>query len=394
MNRVSNIHIKLWGVLFFLGVIFNVTVPGQVVLFPSHDTYVQGGINDTVNYGTSGEIRVRTGSTVDNWRKSLIKFDLTSFTGVLESAFLKITVDRAINFTPGNLDRADFYTITDDNWDETTINWKTAPAPVNYLFSQQFVRRSTADPDSTYQWAVTAYVNFELSGDKVITFYMVDDSLNNTDLRMFSKEATLGPGPSLILNESVIPVELSSFSADFINHMVVLNWSTATELNNEGFEIQKKSCDSEFNSIDFVKGNGTTSEQHSYSFTDRNLNRGNYSYRLKQVDLDGSFHYSQTVEVGVNLANEFALAQNFPNPFNPETKFYFSLNEDGYVTISIYNLLGQKIRTLLEAQMSSGMHGLIWDGLSDLGIEVPSGIYIARVEFNARSKAIKMQLLR
>lgn len=171
-----------------------------------------------------------------------------------------------------------------------------------------------------------------------------------------------------------IPVELTSFTATANNNDVVLNWATATEKNNEGFEIQRKNGN-EFTTVGFVKGNGTTTEPQSYSFVDRNLNAGKYSYRLKQIDFDGTSDFSKTVEVEILNPKEFSLSQNFPNPFNPSTKINFSLAIDSKVSLKVFNVLGQEISTLLNGNLSAGNHEINFnaDGMN-------SGVYFYKLE--------------
>ncbi|MDP4115526.1 MAG: YCF48-related protein, partial [Bacteroidota bacterium] len=123
-----------------------------------------------------------------------------------------------------------------------------------------------------------------------------------------------------------LPVELTAFTAASNKDNVVLNWNTKTEVNNRGFEVERKSVDGHFTTIGFVNGNGTSTEQHNYSFTDSKLAQGKYSYRLKQLDFNGNYEYSSVVETEVVTAPmQFSLLQNYPNPFNPSTVISFNL---------------------------------------------------------------------
>ena len=172
----------------------------------------------------------------------------------------------------------------------------------------------------------------------------------------------------------ITPVELTSFTAAANNGNVTLNWATATETNNKGFEVQK-SNGSEFQTIGFVQGNGTSTQQHSYSYTDNNVAQGNYSYRLRQVDFDGTSEYSPVVEVNVNTPAVFNLAQNYPNPFNPSTKINYSLKVDSKVTLQVFDILGQKVATLLNENIAAGNHNVTFDAS-----KINSGVYLYRIE--------------
>lgn len=173
----------------------------------------------------------------------------------------------------------------------------------------------------------------------------------------------------------IIPVELAAFAAKANGNTVTLNWATATETNNRGFEIQKKTGNGEFATIGFVAGNGTTTIGKTYSYTDKNVNVGTHSYRLRQVDLDGTSSYSGIAEVNVVRPNVYAMNQNFPNPFNPSTAVNFSLAVDGKVSLKVFNVLGQEVATLVNGAMSAGNHTVTFDASN-----LQSGVYFARIE--------------
>ena len=183
-----------------------------------------------------------------------------------------------------------------------------------------------------------------------------------------------------------IPVELTSFTASASGNNVMLNWSTASETNNQGFDVQRKALNSEFESIGFVGGAGTTTESRNYSFTDEVAN-GMYSYRLKQIDFDGTFEYSSEIEVDVNIPAVYALEQNYPNPFNPSTNINFSIASEGFVKLAVYNTLGQEVMTLVNEVMESGTHSVTFDASS-----LTSGAYFYKLETAQFSKTMKMLL--
>jgi hypothetical protein len=187
----------------------------------------------------------------------------------------------------------------------------------------------------------------------------------------------------------VVPVELTSFSAQVVGESVVLNWQTASELNNSGFEIQRSTQGSELVTIGFTPGHGTTTESKNYRFVDANLSAGTYTYRLKQVDFDGTFSYSNEVNVDVTAPVQFELAQNYPNPFNPSTTIKFALPQSSNVTLKVYNALGQEVSTLINQFMESGLHTINFDA-SNLN----SGIYFYRLDSGQFSEVKKMTLIK
>ncbi len=172
---------------------------------------------------------------------------------------------------------------------------------------------------------------------------------------------------------NTVPVELTSFSADINGSSVVLNWKTATETNNDRFEIQRKSA-GEFVTVGNIKGQGTSTQPHEYSFTDQNLTAGEYYYRLKQVDFNGSASYSKEVDVHV-APNNFSLEQNYPNPFNPSTVINFNLSVDSKVTLNVYNVLGQKVAQLLNNTVKAGSHQVNFKASN-----LSSGVYFYQLD--------------
>ncbi|HCY75984.1 MAG TPA: hypothetical protein DHV28_08685 [Ignavibacteriales bacterium] len=177
-----------------------------------------------------------------------------------------------------------------------------------------------------------------------------------------------------VIATDFIPVELTSFSAAVNVNNINLNWSTATETNNSGFQVER-SNGSAYETVGFVAGHGTTTELQNYSFVDQNVAAGNYTYRLKQVDFNGTFEYSNTIEVEVIGVKEFALGQNYPNPFNPSTTINFSLAVDSKVSLKIFDVLGQEVATLINGQMSAGSQKVSFNASS-----LNSGVYFYRID--------------
>ncbi|NWF90080.1 MAG: T9SS type A sorting domain-containing protein [Ignavibacteriaceae bacterium] len=187
----------------------------------------------------------------------------------------------------------------------------------------------------------------------------------------------------------VIPVELISFTGSVISNKVELNWSTATETNNDGFAIEKKSGDA-WKQIGYVKGHGTTAQRQNYSFSE-NASSGKYSYRLKQIDFDGSFKYSNTVEVTVGLTpGDYQLSQNYPNPFNPTTTIKFAVQNTEHVTVTVHNALGREVERLFDGIANADEQYLLTFDAKNLS----SGVYFYSIRSESMNEVKKMSLMK
>ncbi len=176
--------------------------------------------------------------------------------------------------------------------------------------------------------------------------------------------------------QSIIPVELSSFTANVNNDgNVILNWNTATELNNQMFEIERKNIDGHYATIGYVDGYGTTTEPQEYTYVDNTVETGTFFYRLKQIDFGGHFEYSDEIEVEVIGPLTFALEQNYPNPFNPSTNIKYSVPENGFVKLSVYNLVGEEVIVLVNETVDAGFYEVTFNATA-----LPSGVYFYRLQ--------------
>lgn len=200
--------------------------------------------------------------------------------------------------------------------------------------------------------------------------------------------------------DGVLPVELTSFTSKYLNDKLQLNWVTKTEVNNYGFNVERKINEDEWNNIGFVEGHGTSTSPNEYSFTDKDVYTGGnkFQYRLKQIDNDGSFEYSDVVEVEV-VPDQFELFQNYPNPFNPGTTIRFSLPKETQLKIAIYNMLGELVDILVDGTFEAGYHKVTFSakGGSTSGgnaSPLPSGAYIYRIESPDFVQVKKMILIK
>ncbi|MBK7446832.1 MAG: T9SS type A sorting domain-containing protein [Ignavibacteria bacterium] len=189
---------------------------------------------------------------------------------------------------------------------------------------------------------------------------------------------------------TALPVELASFTATTNRNAVSLNWSTATETNNAGFDVERKAATAtEWTKVGNVAGNGTTSEVRNYTFTDR-ANTGTYNYRLKQLDVNGNFEYfnlSNEIEVGV--PNSFDMSQNYPNPFNPSTKINYDLPVDGNVSIVLYDLTGRQVASIVNEVKTAGYYTVSFNASN-----LASGMYFYRISASNFVSTKKMVLVK
>ena len=195
--------------------------------------------------------------------------------------------------------------------------------------------------------------------------------------------------------DSPTPVVLTTFSSRLIGYSTVqLNWSTSTEVNNYGFDVERSSGNSGWQKIGFVAGSGNSNSPKDYSFTDSPSGGTSFSYRLKQIDVDGSFEYYDPITVNLTLSGEPQLLQNSPNPFNPSTSIKFYIPATTNVSIKIYDIIGREVTTLINKQTTAGYHIVYWNGKDSRGEGVSSGIYLYRLTAGSFSQTKKMNLLK
>lgn len=239
------------------------------------------------------------------------------------------------------------------------------------LFISPYLIAATSDGVFATTNAGSSWTDFGMSGTSVSAL-----AANGTYLFAGTNTSGVWRRP---LSE-LLPVELVEFSALHRGFNVEVQWKTATETNNYGFEIQRSVVGNQLSQntwekVGFVEGSGTSNVPREYSFSDIHIPSGKYSYRLKQIDRDGKFGYSRTAEVIIGIApKEFALAQNYPNPFNPTTVIRYQLPVVSNVTLKIYDVLGREVATLVNEEQSTGWKKVKWNA------NVASGINFYRIE--------------
>ena len=191
---------------------------------------------------------------------------------------------------------------------------------------------------------------------------------------------------------NALPVELTNFSASISKTNIVLNWSTSTEVNNYGFEVERSHIiNHNYNNwikIGFVKGYGNSNSPQNYSYGDNSCSNGDFIYRLKQIDNNGNYKYSIELKVRLNKSETFTLYQNYPNPFNPITTVKYEVYTRDQFSIKVYNFIGKLVTTLFEGNKEPGNYEMKIDGS-----KLASGIYFVTLRSNTHSNTIKMILL-
>jgi len=204
-----------------------------------------------------------------------------------------------------------------------------------------------------------------------------------------------GRGDALNIFDGALPVELSAFTAKVLrNSGVQLDWTTKTEVNNYGFDVQRSEIDEQnsvWKKITFIEGHGNSNSPKEYSYKDNNAQYGSYAYRLKQIDNDGSYEYSDVIEVNAGeIPNGFVLEPNYPNPFNPTTTIKFALEDEENTTLKVYDVLGNEIVTLFDGKTEAGK---VYELDFDASL-LPSGIYFYTLQSENHLESRKMVLLK
>ncbi len=225
---------------------------------------------------------------------------------------------------------------------------------------------------------------------------ITSSAVHNTTNRTFSMSGLTSFSEFSIADDGAnpVPVQLKNFAAKSFEGKIILNWSTATEVNNYGFDIQRSVVNSQISEnnwevIGFIEGHGNSNSQNDYSFIDTNPQGDTIKYRLKQIDFGGAVKYSNIVEIKIDLPINFKLAQNFPNPFNPTTIIKYRIPEESNVNIEIYNMLGERIAVLINKKIPAGYYETVWNASN-----LPSGVYLINIEAEGINSNISFRKVR
>jgi hypothetical protein len=239
---------------------------------------------------------------------------------------------------------------------------------------------ATLGMNSAFEGTIMANTSIQVNSGATMTARLLAGAVTST-------------GAVGLSGNTVLPVELVSFTATANGMNTNLHWSTATEINNSGFEIQRRQA-SDWAKVGFVAGAGTSNSPRNYSYTDSKLSAGSYAYRLKQIDNNGAFTYGSTVEVAISSAPAaFALSQNYPNPFNPSTVISYQLAVNSQVTLKVYNMLGQEVATLVNGPQEAGVYTVSFNtSKGTLGLS--SGVYVYRLQAGSFISTKKLVLMK
>lgn len=267
--------------------------------------------------------------------------------------------------------------------------WITTTQPRNFS-NQSQLDMLIAIKDSVFsrysQYAVDFWTSLAQPNGHIVATYNSGDGihLNNAGHRLLYERAINSIIPH------IVPVELISFNAFRSSNEVFLQWATATEVNNLGFEVQRSTDGINFTAIDFIEGAGTTTSEKNYQYTDGTVNNYfDYTYRLKQIDLDGQISFSGVVFVEAEIPSEFRLFQNYPNPFNPVTKIAFTIPQNSNVELILFDINGKEVAKIFRGELKKGYHIMNFDGSN-----LASGVYTCRLVAGNFLSSIKIVLLK
>ena len=188
-----------------------------------------------------------------------------------------------------------------------------------------------------------------------------------------------------------LPIELTSFTASVNGNEVILMWRTDTEVDNYGFDVERESNvkSEKWEKIGFVQGYGNSNSPKQYEFVDIPKGGITFQYRLKQIDTDGKYSYSEVVSIDIRIPSQYSLKQNYPNPFNPSTKIAYSIPKEGLVTLKVFDVLGREVALLVNKTQQAGNYEVIYDGSMQA-----SGAYICKMSSGNYTSSIKMLLIK
>ncbi len=289
----------------------------------------------------------------------------------------------------------------------------TLPTSITFTYTPGVQATGTTNPSIYRNFTITAADGTPGWSADIVLFYNAATELNGfteTAMRINKKDGLVWTVLPTVINTTThsgsatvtsfsnfsfddgshaLPVELTSFTASSTGDLVKLNWSTATEINSYLFEIQRSSDNNNWFTVGDIQANGNSNSVKNYEYTDVSVSGGKYYYRLKQIDNDGAFEFSEVVEVEVGIPTTYSISQNYPNPFNPSTKINYSIPTSGKVSICIYSITGELVQTLVNEQVEAGNYSVEFNGSN-----LASGTYFYRISANDFVQTKKMLLIK
>jgi hypothetical protein len=378
----------------------NLTINNAAGVTLSANTSVYGALNlingnlltniNTLSLGTSisnpGTLSVTSGKTIGNFTRWISNSSNILFpVGTSATKYTPVELNNVVgsgaftvNAIPGVHPNAPGSNVLQMYWQLTNAGLTSVDLTFNYLDAD------VVGDENQYELGRYSGISWDILSP--ITLNTTDNTASISGINSFS-DWTLG-------EDGALPVELTSFSATSTGSTIRLDWQTATEINNYGFEVERMSIvksqqPDDWEKIGFVNGHRNSNSPKSYAFVDDKVSSENYSYRLKQIDNDGQFEYSSTVKVDLRNLSTFSLDQNYPNPFNPSTTIKFSLPTASNVKITIFNLLGQEIQTLVDETKEAGIHEINFNAQN-----LNSGVYLYKIEAGSFLQIRKMTLVK
>jgi len=230
-------------------------------------------------------------------------------------------------------------------------------------------------------------------GDTLVVVFTKLETAERNVFVYVTKDPNVEGNPQFPAAAAALPVEMVSFVASARDegwgYQVVLDWKTATETNNLGFEVQRSQDGVAFEKVGFLSGAGSTTASQAYTFVDKNVETGKYYYRLKQLDSDGQSKTTDVLEVTLAAPERYELSQNYPNPFNPATEILFKVKEQGRVQLMVFDVLGRQVATLVDGTLSAGIHKVAFNGRA-----LPSGMYLYVMKAGSYHEVKKMALVK
>jgi hypothetical protein len=250
----------------------------------------------------------------------------------------------------------------------TTEDWVFTPTPNNGTVTATVPADDGVTVNFNSNFADITAITITRNGGGS-TFFLIDD----------------------VVMDSHLPVELTSFAAVVINNTIKLKWKTVTEVNNYGFDVEcvSSSPGIKWEKIGFVQGSGNSNSIKEYSFIDSKISKSIVRYRLKQIDFDGNYKYSNEVEIKMNGSARFSLEQNYPNPFNPATTISFEVDQNSFISLTVFNIIGETVKVLINEYLEKGVYSYNFDAGN-----LPTGTYIYSLKSGNNTITKKMNLIK